>query len=114
MHGELQVSLEPGGIAGASLPVEQASPGLSCHQGDGNCGDAYVIFAPQDVGTTSAAANVTIANTGAAPLVISNIATASGGPDFTVGTNCVTTRCRRRQLHSPGCLQPDAGSQPHG
>ena len=91
-YGELQVSSSlEGSPERRSLygtGIAAASPAIKV---TATAGDAYVIFAPQDVGTTSAAANVTIANTGAAPLVISNIATASGGPDFTAGTNCVTT-----------------------
>ena len=43
------------------------------------------------MGTASAAANVTITNTGTAPLVVSSTAVTAGGSDFSVAGTCTTT-----------------------
>ncbi len=106
-YGELQVasSLE-GSPERRSLfgtGVAMASPAIKV---SATAGDAYLAFPPQDVGTTSSSANVTITNTGAAPLVINAVALASGGADFTLGGNCLTTVAPGANCQLPVAFSP--------
>ena len=89
--GELQVassligSPERRSLFGTGLAP--ATPGLKINA---TAGEAYLSFAPQTIGTQSAAADVILTNTGSATLAISSISLTTGAADFSVPATCTT------------------------
>jgi alpha-tubulin suppressor-like RCC1 family protein len=90
--GELQVasnlvgSPERRSLFGTGLDPDK--PGLKV---SATAGETYLSFAPQIVGTASAASNVSITNTGTAPLIISSATVTTGASHFSVTSACATT-----------------------
>jgi hypothetical protein len=67
--------------------LDPATPGLKV---SATGSEAYLQFVPQTVGISSAAANVTITNTGSAPLLVTSATITDGAADFTVTHSCTS------------------------
>ena len=113
--GELQVassligSPERRSLFGTGLPP--ATPGLKINA---TAGDTYLSFAPQNVGSVSGASNVTINNTGTAPLIVSSVAITTGSADFATTATCTTTLAAGTTCTLPVTFTPSAANSLNG